>query len=223
MVEAVWPDAMGAGVSEQAIDALVRRLRDRLAKLDEEHKYVVTVRGAWLSAGQPAKCEMSMIYQDWIEDRALMEYAAGLNGRAGRLGAPGRLTAAQLRDRILASGGRCEWCGCDAVGDQFELDHIVSLRGGGQNIPGNLALACPDCNRRKARKHPARFAVEVMKRSGQRTPLVHKLLRAFDLGGGMQLSMFDGDAAGPALAEGGQEKRDLSQAHALPIYDWSEA
>ena len=45
VVDAVWPDAMGAGVSEQAIDALVRRLRDRLAEFDEEHQYIVTVRG----------------------------------------------------------------------------------------------------------------------------------------------------------------------------------
>jgi len=33
------------GVSQQAIDALVRRLRDRLFELDAEHQYVVTVRG----------------------------------------------------------------------------------------------------------------------------------------------------------------------------------
>lgn len=45
VVEAVWPDAMGDGVSEQAIDALVRRLRDRLAEVDPEENYVITVRG----------------------------------------------------------------------------------------------------------------------------------------------------------------------------------
>ncbi len=45
VVEAVWPDTRGAGVSEQAIDALVRRLRDRLAEIDADHQYVVTVRG----------------------------------------------------------------------------------------------------------------------------------------------------------------------------------
>lgn len=45
VVEAVWPEAMGEGVSEQAIDALVRRLRDRLMEIDPEHQYVVTVRG----------------------------------------------------------------------------------------------------------------------------------------------------------------------------------
>ncbi|NJL55968.1 FHA domain-containing protein [bacterium] len=45
VVEAVWPDVVGEGVSEQAIDALVRRLRDRLAEYDAETQYVVTVRG----------------------------------------------------------------------------------------------------------------------------------------------------------------------------------
>ncbi|MEQ8674369.1 MAG: FHA domain-containing protein [Aggregatilineales bacterium] len=45
VVEAVWPDVMGEGVSEQAIDALVRRLRDRLAETDPEVQYIVTVRG----------------------------------------------------------------------------------------------------------------------------------------------------------------------------------
>lgn len=45
VVKQVWPDAAGAGVSEQAIDALVRRLRDRLAEIDPDHQYIVTVRG----------------------------------------------------------------------------------------------------------------------------------------------------------------------------------
>lgn len=44
IVQVVWPGTEGIGVSEQAIDALVRRLRDRLAELDD-HNYVVTVRG----------------------------------------------------------------------------------------------------------------------------------------------------------------------------------
>lgn len=44
IVEAVWPGTEGIGVSEQAIDALVRRLRDRIAEIDE-YNYIVTVRG----------------------------------------------------------------------------------------------------------------------------------------------------------------------------------
>lgn len=45
VVNAVWPEASGEGVSEQAIDALVRRLRERIAETDEEFRYIVTVRG----------------------------------------------------------------------------------------------------------------------------------------------------------------------------------
>jgi len=44
IVDEVWPGTGGVGVTEQAIDALIRRLRDRLAELDE-HNYIVTVRG----------------------------------------------------------------------------------------------------------------------------------------------------------------------------------
>lgn len=45
IVNAVWGEEESAGVTEQAIDALIRRLRDRLAELDSDHQYVVTVRG----------------------------------------------------------------------------------------------------------------------------------------------------------------------------------
>lgn len=45
IIAAVWGEEEAAGVTEQAIDALIRRLRDRLAELDPEHQYVVTVRG----------------------------------------------------------------------------------------------------------------------------------------------------------------------------------
>lgn len=45
VIEAVWPDVIGEGVSEQAIDALVRRLRDRLAEVDPDVQYIVTMRG----------------------------------------------------------------------------------------------------------------------------------------------------------------------------------
>ncbi len=45
VIAAVWPDEEAEGISEQAIDALARRLRERIAEVDEETKYVETVRG----------------------------------------------------------------------------------------------------------------------------------------------------------------------------------
>ena len=55
VVDAVWPDTLGMGVSEQAIDALVRRLRDRLAEVDGSHQYIVTVRGHGFRLDNPSE------------------------------------------------------------------------------------------------------------------------------------------------------------------------
>ena len=48
---------MGLGgsiqVTEQALDAMVRRLRERLADLDATHEYIVTVRGHGLRLDNP--------------------------------------------------------------------------------------------------------------------------------------------------------------------------
>ena len=54
VIDTVWPDTEGIGVSEQAIDALVRRLRDRLEKMDE-HEYIVTIRGHGLRLDNPPR------------------------------------------------------------------------------------------------------------------------------------------------------------------------
>ena len=45
VVRTVWPDDIEEGISEQAIDALVRRLRERLADASSDYQYIVTVRG----------------------------------------------------------------------------------------------------------------------------------------------------------------------------------
>jgi hypothetical protein len=52
IIEAVWGKA-AEGVSEQALDALVRRLRDRLAEIDPDWEYIVTVRGHGLRLDNP--------------------------------------------------------------------------------------------------------------------------------------------------------------------------
>lgn len=44
LINAVWEED-SRWVTEQAFDALVRRLRDRLTQLDSEYDYIVTVRG----------------------------------------------------------------------------------------------------------------------------------------------------------------------------------
>ena len=54
LMQGIWEVEGGAGVSDQALDALVRRLRERLAELDPTHQYVVTVRGHGLRLDNPS-------------------------------------------------------------------------------------------------------------------------------------------------------------------------
>ena len=131
-----------------------------------------------------------MIYQDILDKPALERYKAELNARARSCNAHGRLDIHSLRDRIMESRGRCEWCGGGLVQSPFELDHVVSLKHGGANTASNLAVACPACNRRKGQKHPARFAAEIYSSTGRRTDLVDRILRQFKLEPREQMSLF---------------------------------
>ena len=54
LVAEVWGDAQSAGVSDQALDALIRRLRDRIAALDPDHQYIDTVRGHGIRLDNPS-------------------------------------------------------------------------------------------------------------------------------------------------------------------------
>ena len=53
LVSVVWGDGQAFDISEQALDALVRRLRDRIARIDPSHEYIVTVRGHGLRLENP--------------------------------------------------------------------------------------------------------------------------------------------------------------------------
>lgn len=53
LVAEVWGDEQSAGVSDQALDALVRRLRERIAALDPAHQYITTVRGHGIRLDNP--------------------------------------------------------------------------------------------------------------------------------------------------------------------------
>ena len=54
LVSTVWGEDQMAGVSDQALDALIRRLRDRLAALDPTHQYIDSVRGHGVRLDNPS-------------------------------------------------------------------------------------------------------------------------------------------------------------------------
>ena len=57
LVSAVWGEEQMAGVSDQALDALIRRLRDRVAALDPTHQYIDSVRGHGVRLDNPSANE----------------------------------------------------------------------------------------------------------------------------------------------------------------------
>lgn len=65
----------------------------------------------------------------------------------------GYATGEHRRNRRLClerAGGICAICG-GPLGEQPNVDHIVPLRDGGGNEPGNLQATCPRCNQLKKR------------------------------------------------------------------------
>ncbi len=45
VINSVWGLQESVGVTDQALDALVRRLRDRISEIDGQYNYIITVRG----------------------------------------------------------------------------------------------------------------------------------------------------------------------------------
>ncbi len=55
LISEIWGAENALEVSEQALDALVRRLRDRLAAIDASHPFIITIRGHGLRLDNPPK------------------------------------------------------------------------------------------------------------------------------------------------------------------------
>lgn len=68
------------------------------------------------------------------------------------------------------AGERCEYCRIpqSALLLPFQIDHILAEKHGGQTVEGNLAFACPHCNRFKG---PNIAGIDPQ--SGQTTRLFH--------------------------------------------------
>lgn len=53
LTDEVWGSDEAVEVSPQALDALIRRLRSRLADVDPDHEYILTIRGHGLRLDNP--------------------------------------------------------------------------------------------------------------------------------------------------------------------------
>jgi DNA-binding response OmpR family regulator len=57
LVSEVWGEEEAIGVSDQALDALLRRLRDRIETIDSTFNFIVTVRGHGIRLDNPPAFE----------------------------------------------------------------------------------------------------------------------------------------------------------------------
>jgi pSer/pThr/pTyr-binding forkhead associated (FHA) protein len=57
LVSESWGEDEAVGVSDQALDALLRRLRDRIATIDPSRVYIVTIRGHGIKLDNPSLIE----------------------------------------------------------------------------------------------------------------------------------------------------------------------
>jgi DNA-binding response OmpR family regulator len=53
LIALVWPDEDPAGISDEAVNSLVRRLRKRLMEVDASHRYIFAIRGHGFKFEQP--------------------------------------------------------------------------------------------------------------------------------------------------------------------------
>ena len=60
-------------------------------------------------------------------------------------------------------------------------------------MAANLVVSCPDCNRRKGQKHPARFAAEIYRETGIETNLIGRLVARYGLQAARQKALFADD------------------------------
>lgn len=152
-----------------------------------------------------------MLYNDFLDDEALRLYTQSLNSRSKQ----GQITIESLRDRILESAGKCDWCAVSILQQSFELDHLIALSKGGNNTADNLVVACPDCNRSKASKHPARFAQETYARTGIMTPVLRRVLDFYQAEAAVQKSLFGSSEETASLSERGRDDEP-------PPYVWGK-
>jgi DNA-binding response OmpR family regulator len=53
LIPSVWPGEDPAGISDEAVNSLIRRLRKRLMRLDPDYRYIFAVRGHGFKFEQP--------------------------------------------------------------------------------------------------------------------------------------------------------------------------
>ena len=81
-------------------------------------------------------------------------------GAASRKGAFGKFSSVDVQLALDLQSWKCLSCDqCLKAG--YDVDHIVPISKGGSNLPINLQILCPRCNRKKSAKMPVDWAISI--------------------------------------------------------------
>lgn len=101
---------------------------------------------------------LSRIKRYWSspeQHRALARVHVSIR-RARKSAAGGKHTEDDIRCQYLSQKGLCWWCEAP-VNEEFHVDHRIPIAKGGGSEPGNLVIACAQCNLKKGSKLPYQF------------------------------------------------------------------
>ncbi len=79
--------------------------------------------------------------------------ARSMRYRVRDIDGSGQITAEDIRKQYKSQKGLCWWCSISVEGN-YHVDHVIPLKRGGRNTPGNTVISCPPCNTRKRDKLP---------------------------------------------------------------------
>ena len=113
--------------------------------------------------------------------RSLQVRVGGINRRARRAGAPGRISVDDLEQRLLQAGDVCPHCDTpfgSSFRDRWTCCFAIPLSRGGHNTVENCLILCRGCEMERAsslgvralRAHPARRAIGVPSGHTARSP-----------------------------------------------------
>jgi 5-methylcytosine-specific restriction endonuclease McrA len=138
------PEGFQARKRAAALDSYYRRKDER--KGDPEY---LAKRGAIRRNWERKNSDKNIACKrTWRRNNPEMCAAHAANRRARERGAPGRITAADLKFLLEHQSYRCAapWCQADILLHDYHHDHIKALARGGDNSLENSQLLCIPCN-----------------------------------------------------------------------------
>lgn len=81
-----------------------------------------------------------------------------------------RLTKSERMKILKKTDGHCAYCGCKITYNEMQIDHVIPIHNGGEDVESNMLPACRSCNHYKgssslgAFRHKVERMPEVLKR-----------------------------------------------------------